>query len=264
MLVQITQDYDDLSSRAAQIVAKELLRKPDLVLGLATGNTPLGLYRELIRLHSSEKLDFSRVITFNLDEYLGLSSNHPQSFYHYIHTNFLNHVNIDRRNIHVPDGSIRQNFEEYCRQYEARIRQAGGIDLQILGIGKTGHIGFNEPTSSLASRTRLKTLAEITIRENQKTFGDKEQVPPCAITMGIGTILESRRILLLASGSSKAEAVAKAIEGPITSTITASALQLHEDVTVLLDEEAASRLAYRDYYNRVLEMTARLTPERVE
>jgi glucosamine-6-phosphate deaminase len=264
MLVQITSGYKELSSKAAQIVAKELLRKPNLVLGLATGNTPLGLYKELIRLHSSENLDFSRVTTFNLDEYLGLASDHPQSFYEFIHTNFLNHINIDRRNIHVPDGSIRQNFEEYCRQYEEQIRHAGGIDLQILGIGKTGHIGFNEPTSSLASRTRLKTLADITIRENQKTFGAIEQVPPCAITMGIGTILESRRILLLASGNNKAEAVAKAIEGPITSTITASALQLHEDVTVLLDEEAASRLAYRDYYNKVLEMTARLTPERVE
>ena len=264
MLVLITPDYQELSIRAAQMIAKDLLRKPNLVLGLATGNTPLGLYKELIRLHVREHLDFSRVTTFNLDEYLGLSGDHPQSFYHYIHTNFLNHVNIDRKNIHVPDGSILQNFQEYCRRYEERIQQAGGIDLQILGIGKTGHIGFNEPTSSLASRTRLKTLADITIQENQKSFGAKEQVPPCAITMGIGTILESRRILLLASGSSKADAVAKAIEGPITSTITASALQLHEDVTVVLDEEAASGLAYRDYYNRVLEMTARLTPERVE
>lgn len=264
MLVLITPDYQDLSNRAAQMIAKDLLKNPNLVLGLATGNTPLGLYAELIRMHTLENLDFSAVTTFNLDEYLGLSGDHPQSFYHYIHTHFLNHVNIDHKNIHVPDGSIRQNFEEYCRHYEEQIRQAGGIDVQILGIGKTGHIGFNEPTSSLASRTRLKTLADITIQENQKTFGAGELVPPCAITMGIGTILESRRIVLLASGSSKADAIAKAIEGPITSTITASALQLHPDVTVVLDEAAASKLAYRDYYNRVVEMTARLTPERVE
>jgi glucosamine-6-phosphate deaminase len=264
MLVLIAPDYEELSTRAAQIVAKELLRKPKLVLGLATGNTPLGVYKALIRLHRIEHLDFSAVTTFNLDEYLGLSGDHPQSFYHYIHENFLDHVNIDSQNIHVPDGSVRQNFEDYCKHYEELIHQAGGIDLQILGIGKTGHIGFNEPTSSLASRTRLKTLADITIQENQKTFGAKDQVPPCAITMGIGTILESRRILLLASGQNKAEAVAKAIEGPITSTITASALQLHEDVTVVLDEQAASRLTYRDYYDRVLAMTARLTPERVE
>jgi glucosamine-6-phosphate deaminase len=176
----------------------------------------------------------------------------------------LNHINIDPANIHIPDGSIRQDFEEYCRRYEQRIQQAGGIDIQILGIGKTGHIGFNEPTSSLASRTRIKTLADVTIQENQKAFGPNQKVPPCAITMGIGTILEAKRILLLASGKNKADAIARAIEGPITSTITASALQLHQDVTVILDEEAASGLIYRSYYDRVLEMTAQLTPERVE
>ena len=264
MLVIITNDYSEVSSRAAQIVANHLERKSNLVLGLATGNTPLGLYKELIRLHRENGLDFSGVTTFNLDEYLGLSSDDPQSFYQYTRRNFLNHINIDFKNVHIPDGSISSNFEEYCRSYEEAIKNAGGIDLQILGIGKTGHIGFNEPTSSLASRTRIKTLAKVTLEENQKTFGAKEKVPPCAITMGIGTILESRHILLLAAGNSKAEAVSKAIEGPITSTITASALQLHEDVTVVLDEQAASRLAYRDYYDHVFEMTVKLTPERVE
>src|SRR5687767_12836420 len=251
MLVIIAPNYEELSVRAAQIVANDLIKKQNLVLGLATGNTTLGLYRELIRLHREENLDFSQITTFNLDEYLGLSADHSQSFHYYIHKNFLNEININQANIHIPDGSITGNFEEYCKQYEQSIRAAGGIDLQILGIGKTGHIGFNEPTSSLASRTRIKTLAEITIRENQRTFGPNERVPPCAITMGIGTILDSKRILLLASGRNKAEAVAKAIEGPITSTITASALQMHPEVTVVLDEAAAARLAYRSYYDRV-------------
>jgi glucosamine-6-phosphate deaminase len=263
MLVVITENYEALSTKGAQIVANHLSKKPDLVLGLATGNTPLGLYKELIRLHKEERLDFSRVTTFNLDEYLGLAPAHPQSFYSYIHQNFVNHVNIAPKNVHVPDGSIQQNFEQYCEDYEQSIRDAGGLDLQILGIGKTGHIGFNEPTSSLASRTRIKTLAELTLQENQKAFGS-EKVPPCAITMGIGTILDAKRILLLASGNNKGDAVAKAIEGPITSTITASALQMHVDVTVVLDEAAASSLAYKAYYQRVLEMTVRLTPERVE
>jgi glucosamine-6-phosphate deaminase len=264
MLVIIGDDYQDVSIKAAHFVAKNLQKKPNLVLGLATGNTPLGLYKELVRLHKEEGLDFWRVTTFNLDEYLGLTGNHQQSFHYYIHKNFLDHVNINPKSIHVPDGGIRSNFEEYCQQYEDAIRNAGGIDLQILGIGKTGHIGFNEPTSSLASRTRIKTLAEPTIQENQKTFGTDAKVPPCAITMGIGTILEAKRILLLASGAHKSDAIAKAIEGPITSTITASALQMHEDVTVVLDQEAATRLAYKDYYTRVLQMTAQLTPEKVE
>ena len=264
MLVVITPSYNDLSIKAAQIVANQLTKKQELVLGLATGNTPLGLYKELIRKHRDEGLDFSRVTTFNLDEYLGLSADHPQSYHAYMHKNFIDHVNIDPAKVHIPDGSIRENFADYCREYEERIRNAGGIDLQILGIGKTGHIGFNEPTSSLASRTRIKTLAEITLRENQIAFGDSDRVPPCAITMGIGTILEAKRILLLASGIAKADAVARAIEGPITSTITASALQMHPDVTVVLDESAASSLVNRVYYNRVLEMTERMTPERVE
>jgi glucosamine-6-phosphate deaminase len=264
MLVILSQDYDTLSKRAAHIVANNIQSKPDTVLGLATGNTPLGLYRELARLHREEGLDFSRVTTFSLDEYLGLSASHPQSYHQYIQNHFVQHVNIHPENVHIPDGSIRNGFEEYCRQYEESIRSAGGIDLQILGIGKTGHIGFNEPTSSLASRTRIKTLAPPTLQENQKLFGPNEKVPPCAITMGIGTILQARRILLLASGNSKANSVAQAIEGPITSTITASALQMHPDVTVLVDEEAASKLVYKDYYQRVLEMTVQFTPERVE
>lgn len=263
MLVIICKDYGELSRKAAAIVASSIRRKPDLCLGLATGATPRGMYRELIRLHNEKSLDFSKVITFNLDEYLGLSPSHPQSFYHQIHDVFINHVNVQPENVHVPDGKIDRDFESYGGIYESLIRAAGGIDLQILGIGKTGHIGFNEPTSSLASRTRIKTLTQETIEANQSFFGPKEKVPACAITMGIGTILESSRILLLASGVEKAKAVAAAIEGPLTASVTASALQLHKDVIVILDQQAAGHLRNQDYYRKVLEMTEQLTPGRL-
>jgi glucosamine-6-phosphate deaminase len=214
-------------------------------------------------LYQAGSLDFSRVTTFNLDEYLGLPAAHPQSFNHFMQTNFFRHVNVPPRNIHIPDGSIRPDYDAYCASYEQSIRAAGGIDLQLLGIGRNGHIGFNEPTSSLASRTRLKVLSRETLDDNAKFFAPGEESPRCAITMGIGTILEARKILLLANGASKAAAIAKSIEGPITCAVSASALQLHPDVTFLLDEPAATQLTQRDYYNRVLEMTARLTPDRL-
>jgi glucosamine-6-phosphate deaminase len=264
MIVIICKDYEGMSRKAASIVASAIRKKPALTLGLATGATPRGTYKELIRLHKQESLDFSQVKTFNLDEYLGLSPSHPQSFYHQIHDAFLNHINIIPRNTHIPDGTIDRDFDSYCEKYESSIRNAGGIDLQILGIGKTGHIGFNEPTSSLASRTRLKTLTQETIAANQASFGPSERVPDCAITMGIGTILESSRILLLASGLEKANAVAAAIEGPLSASVSASALQLHKDVVVILDQEAAVKLRHQDYYNKVYEMTERLTPNRLE
>jgi glucosamine-6-phosphate deaminase len=223
----------------------------------------LGMYQELVRLHRDEKLDFSRVVTFNLDEYLGLSSNHPQSFHHFMRQSFFAHVNVDPSNIQIPDGDIKGNYQQYCASYEEGIRNAGGIDLQVLGIGRNGHIGFNEPTSSLGSRTRLKVLSEETIHDNRKFFSSEVEIPQCAITMGIGTILESKRILLLASGSPKAAAIAKAIEGPLTASVTASALQLHSDVTFIVDREAGAELKQQEYYRRVLEMTAVLTPERL-
>jgi glucosamine-6-phosphate deaminase len=264
MLVIIEKDYEALSQRAARIVAAMIRKNPRSVLGLATGNTPLGLYEELVRLHKKEKLDFSNITTFNLDEYLGLPPDHSASFHRYVQDHLASKINLLPQNVHIPDGMIQGSYEDYCKSYEDLIRKAGGIDLQILGIGKTGHIGFNEPTSSLASRTRVKTLAPATIADNQKSFSANERVPPCAITMGIGTILEARKILLLASGNGKCQAIAQAIEGPITSTVTASALQLHPEVTVILDEAAATQLKYRDYYEKVLENTLQLTPEKVE
>ena len=248
MEVVIRQNYNEMSKLAAQSVAELLNTKPNAVLGMATGSTPLGLYQELVRMHERGELDFSRVMTFNLDEYVGLPSNHPQSYGYFMEENFFRHVNVPAQNINVPSGTT-SNYPAFCDWYEKRIAECGGIDLQILGIGSDGHIAFNEPTSSLSSRTRLKTLSKQTIDDNARFFERREDVPVYAITMGVGTILEARQLLLVASGKSKAGAIAQAVEGPVTSMVTASALQLHRDATVIVDEEAASELTMRDYYD---------------
>lgn len=245
--------------QASKIVANQVRNRPQTVLGLATGKSPQRLYQELIRLHREEGLDFSGVTTFNLDEYVGIPKEHPQSFHTQIHQNLLDHINTKPENVHIPDGSAA-NLDESCRKYEQAIRDAGGIDLQILGIGRSGHIAFNEPISSLVSRTRLKTLSDETIQDNRNI---REDIPTVAITMGIGTILEARQMLLLAYGSAKAEAIASAIEGPLTASVSASALQLHADVRVMLDEAAAGNLTHRTYYDRVIEQTTKFSPERL-
>jgi len=264
MLVVLKKNYEEISSEAARMVTAAVRNNPAVTLGLATGATMLGVYEELVRLHKEEALDFSRVVTFNLDEYLGLAADHPESFHYFMRENFFAHVNIRPENTHIPDGKVGGNYEKYCAAYEESIRKAGGIDLQILGIGRNGHVGFNEPTSSLASRTRLKVLNKETIEDNRKSFARGDEIPRCAITMGIGTILESKKIILLATGAAKADAVAKAIEGPITASLTASALQLHPEVTFILDKGAASELTQREYYCQVLEMTKIYTPNRLE
>lgn len=250
MRVIILPDADAVARKAAGFVAQLVRRRPHCVLGLATGGTPLGTYRELIRQHQQEGLDFSQVSTFNLDEYVGLAPSHPQSYRHFMQESLFNHINIDVTRTNVPDGRAL-DFEHFCRLYEQRIAEAGGIDLQVLGIGTDGHIAFNEPGSSLGSRTRLKSLASETIRDNARFFGSEEAVPRLAVTMGVGTILESRRCLLIANGAGKATAIRDTIEGPITSQVTASALQLHRDVVVVLDEAAASLLTRRQYYAEV-------------
>jgi len=262
MLVLLNSSYEELSREAARIVASAVKSKPTITLGLATGSTTLAMYKELVRMHREQGLDFSKLVTFNLDEYLGLAAGHPQSFHRFMRENFFAHVNVAPENIHIPDGTIGGDYEEYCAAYERAIREVGGIDLQILGIGRNGHVGFNEPTSSFGSRTRLKVLTNETIEDNRKFFGAGE-MPQCAITMGIGTILEAKKILLLATGAAKAETVAEAIEGPITASVTASCLQLHPDVTFVIDEAAGARLKQRDYYRRVMELTARFTPNRL-
>ena len=250
MRVIIEPTPEDVDRRAARLISDLVRRKPDCVLGLATGSTPLGTYRELIRLHQESGLDFSRVTTFNLDEYVGLAPSHPQSYRYFMQKHLFDHLNLDPSRTYVPDGRAL-DFEAHCRQYEQRIRDVGGIDLQVLGVGGDGHIAFNEPGSSLGSRTRLKTLTGETVRDNARFFGSEEQVPRLAVTMGVGTILESRKCLLLAIGSGKAGAIRSAVEGPVTAQITASALQLHRDVIVVVDEAAGNWLERREYYNEV-------------
>jgi len=250
MEVIVKSNYEEVSKSAARIVARTLNSKPNAVLGLATGSTPLGLYKELIRMHRDEGLDFSQVTTFNLDEYVGLTRNHPQSYHYFMHENLFKHINIPVQNIYIPSGTT-DNYEAFCLWYEQRIQQCGGVDLQILGIGSDGHIAFNEPSSSLGSRTRIKTLAKQTIEDNARFFGKSEEVPIYAITMGVGTILEAKKIILMANGRNKAAAIAGAIEGSVTSMCTASALQLHRDTVFVLDHDAASGLKMLDYYEWV-------------
>ena len=247
MRVIITKNYQEMSKLGAQIIARQLTRKPKAVLGLATGGTPEGTYQELIRMHQKENLDFSKVTTFNLDEYVGLEPEHPQSYYYFMCDKLFNHVNINKERVYVPAG-ICENFEAYCQWYEQEIMKAGGIDLQLLGIGSDGHIAFNEPGSSLGSRTRVVTLHPQTRRDNARFFDREADVPYFAVTMGVGTILEVKELLLLANGEKKAEPVAAFIEGPVTSQITASALQLHPKATVILDEGAASKLKNIEMY----------------
>ncbi len=224
--------------------------KPTAVLGLATGSTPLGLYRELIRIHREEGLSLSETTAFNLDEYLGLPVGHPGSYRTFMQDNLFAHVDVPPDRQHIPNGET-SNVTESCTAYELAIRQAGGIDLQILGLGHDGHIGFNEPTSSLASRTRIKTLTEKTMAANQRFFAAGEPVPRHVITMGIGTIMEARACLLLAFGQDKAAAVAAMVEGPVSALCPASALQMHPQVTVIVDEAAAQCLNHKEYYRYV-------------
>jgi len=252
MEIIIQPDVPAASRIGARLVARLIRQKPDAVLGLATGRSPIPLYTELARLRREENLDFARVRTFNLDEFIGLPPEHPASYHTFMKTHLFDHINVPPEGIHIPDG-LAADVEETCRSYEAEIRACGGIDLQVLGVGSDGHIGFNEPTSSLASRTRIKTLTDRTRRDNSAGFGRPEDVPYHVLTMGIGTIMESRTCLLLAFGRKKAKAVAAAAEGPITAMVPASILQMHPRAVVLLDEEAASELTRTDYYRWVFD-----------
>jgi glucosamine-6-phosphate deaminase len=231
----------------ARIIATVVREKPRAVLGLATGRTPLRLYQELIRMHREEGLDFSHVTTFNLDEYVGLPPTHEQSYHYFMRENLFRHINIDPARTHVPDGTA-QDLHSECRRYEENILAAGGIDIQLLGLGRNGHIGFNEPTGSLRSRTWVKILSEQTLRDNSAVFGSFESMPKHALTMGIGTILDARRCLLLAFGPAKVRAVTCMVEGALSAMCPGSALQLHPRATVILDEASAAGLDYADHY----------------
>jgi len=241
MEVIIKENYEELSKFAAQFITDQINNKPDTVLGLATGSTPLGTYKELINLHKENKVDFSQVASFNLDEYVGLPKEHSQSYYYFMNENFFKHINIKPENWYLPDG-MAKDIPQSCEEYEKKIKEYGGIDIQILGIGGNGHIAFNEPGSSLASRTRVKTLDEKTISDNSRFFDSIDEVPRYAITMGIGTIMEAKIIILLANGENKADAIVKTVEGPITSMVPASIVQLHPRATIIVDKGAASKL----------------------
>ena len=250
MEVIILPTAAEASEVAAQLVARQLREKPSSVLGLATGNTPYRLYQLLARMHRENGLDFSKATTFNLDEYVNLDPTHPASYHQFMEENFFSHVNIRRESVHIPNGMVA-DVPAHCSDYERAIRKAGGIDLQILGLGSDGHLGFNEPGSSLASRTRIKTLTERTRSDNARFFTSAQEVPHHVITMGLGTIMESRMCLLLAFGKAKAETVAASVEGPVTASVPGSLLQFHPQAKVLLDAESASSLTRAEYYQSV-------------
>ena len=234
-----TKDYADMSRKAANIIAAQVIMKPDCVLGLATGSTPIGTYKELIKAYENGDLDFSLVKTANLDEYRGLEKTNDQSYDYFMKENLFNHININFENLNIPNGE-KPDAEEECARYEAVVKALGGQDLQLLGMGHNGHIGFNEPADEFPKETHCVDLQESTIQANKRFFEKVEDVPTQAYTMGIGTIMQAKKILVVASGADKAEIVKKAFFGPITPQVPASILQLHPDVTVVVDEAAGS------------------------
>jgi glucosamine-6-phosphate deaminase len=245
--IVILPDADAVAVFVADCVERLVVARPHAVLGLATGSSPLGVYAELIRRHGAGEISFRAVHAFLLDEYIGLSAGHPQSYRAFIERHFSTLVDIDPRNVHVPDGAA-DDVPSACRAYEAAMREVGGVDLQLLGIGTDGHLGFNEPTSSLTSRTRVKTLTRQTRLDNARFFGHLDEVPHHVVTQGIGTILDARHVILIATGPGKAEPVARAVEGPLSAVCPASALQLHPHATVVIDDDAAARLTLTAYY----------------
>ncbi|MEP7111916.1 MAG: glucosamine-6-phosphate deaminase [Ilumatobacteraceae bacterium] len=247
MEVVILADAESVAMLVADSIERLVSSKPDAVLGLATGSSPMGVYGELVRRHRAGTLSFGCTKAFLLDEYIGLPRGHPESYQAFITRHFSGLVDIDPANVHAPDGAAA-DIDAACAEYESKIRAAGGVDLQLLGIGADGHLGFNEPTSSLASRTRVKTLAEQTRSDNKRFFGDLADVPHHVVTQGIGTILDARHLVLIAIGDGKAEPLARAVEGPLASMCPASAIQLHPRTTVVVDEAAAAHLTLADYY----------------
>ena len=253
MEVVIQPTVEQAVELAARLIAGRVRAKPDLVLGLATGRTMEGVYDRLVSIQRSDGLDFSRCRTFNLDEYIGIPGEDEHSYRYYMNHHLFSRVNIDRANTHVPDG-MAADLQAEAARYEHLIDEAGGIDLQLLGIGEGGHIGFNEPLSALMSRTREKALTPVTRQQNAAMFGgDPDKVPKRAMTMGVGTILGARELLLLATGAAKASILAKAVEGPITAMISASAIQLHPRCKVIVDAEAAGELKERNYYDWIFQ-----------
>ena len=244
MEVIICKDYDEASAKAYEVMKSVISAKEDATLGLATGSTPIGLYKNMIKDHKENGVSYAKCHSFNLDEYVGIDRNHEQSYYTFMHENLFNHIDIKEENVNVPYG----DDQAACDAYE-KAMDGYKVDIQVLGIGANGHIGFNEPMSSLQSRTRVKQLNPITIRQNAGYFGGPDKMPRRAITMGVGTILDSQRCIMLATGASKAEILAEAIEGPFCAKVTASALQWHRHAVVIVDENCALHLKNREYYD---------------
>ena len=241
MDIYITKDYDEMSKKAAELLASVVKETNKPVLGLATGGTPAGMYKEIIRMNQAKEVDFANTTTFNLDEYFPIRKESDQSYDYFMKVNLFNHINIDQSNTHIPDGSAA-DCEAECEAYDAKVRATGGVDMQVLGIGSNGHIAFNEPADNFPTKTQKTDLTEGTIQDNARFFDNIDDVPKEAITMGIGTIMNSKRIMLLASGATKAGVIKEMILGTVTPQIPASILQFHKDVTIILDEEAASEL----------------------
>ncbi len=250
MQIVILPTANNVAEYGADIFIRQLKTKPESVLGLATGSTPLALYRLLIDACQRKTVSFAKTKTFNLDEYLGLAADHPQSYRYFMQQHLFNHVDILHANTAIPDGAARDPVAA-CTRYEQQIADAGGIDIQLLGLGRNGHIGFNEPSSGLRSRTRIKTLTPATITDNARFFQTGEYQPHLSITMGIGTILDARKVVLLATGASKASAVRAMVEGPLTAACPASALQLHQQAIIVLDDAAASALDDIEFYRHI-------------
>ena len=261
MEVIIRKTEEEAAQLTADLIGHALVANPRLVLGLATGRTMEGLYARLVKKHQTDGLDFAAATTFNLDEYIGLAPEDPNSYRSYMNHHLFDHINIAKASTYLPNG-IAPDLDKECEDYEARIEASNGIDLQLLGIGSTGHIGFNEPLSALRSRTRCKALTPGTIAQNAPLFGNPEDMPRRAMTMGVGTILDSRRCLMLVTGAAKADIVSKAVEGPITSMISASALQLHPKCTVIVDEAAAAKLENCGYYDWIFQNEPEWQPYR--
>lgn len=248
MQVIIFDNPQQVAENAAKWVENLIKQKSDAVLGFATGSTPINLYKQLVIKYKAGELSFANTTSFNLDEYLGIDADNVQSYRHFMNENLFNHVDINKTRTFLPTCNQGENPRVQGLAYEEKIKDAGGIDLQILGIGANGHIGFNEPTSSLASRTRIKTLTQQTLSDNSRLFTKDEFQPTLAMTMGIATILDARYVLLMATGSNKANAVKNMISGPLSAACPASALQLHENTIILLDKEAASELEDQEYF----------------
>ena len=241
MRIIITKNYEELSKVAANEMAETIKNNPKAILGLATGGSPIGMYKELIRMNKEGEIDFSTITTVNLDEYVGLSGEHTQSYRYFMNDNLFNHINIDKKNTYVPNG-LAENIEEECKNYDAKIADLGGTDVQLLGIGNNGHIAFNEPDQELVAGTHLTGLTEDTIKANARFFDSIDEVPKTALTMGLGGIMKSKKIIVIASGEGKAEAVKAMVNGKISTNMPASMLQMHRDLVVIIDEAAAKLL----------------------